>query len=43
MQPKPGFGIGNQNKGPILVHIGIGAETSFSKTETFFFHEFSNF
>ena len=36
MQPKPGFGIGNQIQGP----ISVSELKSFSETETFFLQIF---
>ena len=39
VRPKPGFGIGDLNQGPISVSETI----FFSETETFFFQKSSNF
>ena len=37
VQPKPGFGIGNRNQGPILVLVPI----FFFRNRNFFFQNFS--
>ena len=42
VRPKPGFGIGNQNQGPISVLVSK-THVFFSETETYFFKFFQIF